>query len=318
MYRFSPPPNWPPCPPGWTPPAGWVPPPEWGPPPAGWVLWIRDEPTTTPSRAHGQLKKVKDSADRVVQSDRLQTAARALGQVARDERTQTALKAAAAIAFAATATHLTRRLGVSIPVEVTQAPLKALTAGKPPSSKNPELVRSDPFEIRLGWSTTGTLVKHPDCPQLWLEVSMPGINRYTLAVDSERSAIVPRTFFEAGDIPKRWTTLVANKVTLPVEGCRVADNTIACRWLLEPSDVHTLTQSPSEPLAIDDGKSQPRRTAPPSPEEVDRRIAQRRATRTPPAQTSAADHDPELARRLSQSLTDQHNDLRFIIGNTRA
>src|SRR5690349_5122027 len=41
-YRFNPPPNWPPPPPGWVPASGWQPPPDWPVPPPGWPLWVED------------------------------------------------------------------------------------------------------------------------------------------------------------------------------------------------------------------------------------------------------------------------------------
>ena len=37
--QWTPPPNWPPAEPGWSPAAGWQPPAEWGPVPVGWVWW---------------------------------------------------------------------------------------------------------------------------------------------------------------------------------------------------------------------------------------------------------------------------------------
>ena len=37
--QWTPPPNWPPVEPGWSPAAGWQPPAEWGPAPVGWVWW---------------------------------------------------------------------------------------------------------------------------------------------------------------------------------------------------------------------------------------------------------------------------------------
>lgn len=49
-YRFNPPPNWPPTPPGWFPPAGWHPDPAWGPAPAGWPFWVPEGPPVTPGQ----------------------------------------------------------------------------------------------------------------------------------------------------------------------------------------------------------------------------------------------------------------------------
>lgn len=37
--QWTPPSNWPPVEPGWSPAAGWQPPAEWGPAPGGWVWW---------------------------------------------------------------------------------------------------------------------------------------------------------------------------------------------------------------------------------------------------------------------------------------
>lgn len=42
-YRFNPPPNWPPPPPGFVPPPRWQPDPAWPPPPPGWRLWVPDD-----------------------------------------------------------------------------------------------------------------------------------------------------------------------------------------------------------------------------------------------------------------------------------
>ncbi|NYH54504.1 Skp family chaperone for outer membrane proteins [Nocardiopsis arvandica] len=49
-YRFNPPPNWPPTPPGWVPPTGWHPEPAWGPAPGGWPFWVPEGP---PPIQHG-------------------------------------------------------------------------------------------------------------------------------------------------------------------------------------------------------------------------------------------------------------------------
>ena len=38
---FTPPPNWPPAPPGWQPAPGWQPDPAWPPAPPGWNFWQR-------------------------------------------------------------------------------------------------------------------------------------------------------------------------------------------------------------------------------------------------------------------------------------
>lgn len=38
-YRFHPPPNWPPTPPGWQPLPGWSPPPTFPKAPQGWNFW---------------------------------------------------------------------------------------------------------------------------------------------------------------------------------------------------------------------------------------------------------------------------------------
>jgi hypothetical protein len=38
-YRFQPPPNWPPAPPGWQPPPGWTPPHTLPKAPEGWTFW---------------------------------------------------------------------------------------------------------------------------------------------------------------------------------------------------------------------------------------------------------------------------------------
>ena len=55
VYRFNPPPNWPPPPTGWSPPPGWRPDPSWPPPPEGWNFWkdrdvdAEDRAPTSPS-----------------------------------------------------------------------------------------------------------------------------------------------------------------------------------------------------------------------------------------------------------------------------
>jgi len=40
MWRFNPPPGWPPPPPGWTPPQGWVPPAHLPAAPPEWQWWL--------------------------------------------------------------------------------------------------------------------------------------------------------------------------------------------------------------------------------------------------------------------------------------
>ena len=50
-YRFNPPPNWPPPPPGFVPPPRWQPDPAWPPPPPGWQLWVPDDDTVPTRRA---------------------------------------------------------------------------------------------------------------------------------------------------------------------------------------------------------------------------------------------------------------------------
>ena len=52
-YRFNPPPNWPPPPPGFVPPPRWQPDPAWPPPPPGWQLWVPDDDTVPTRRAGG-------------------------------------------------------------------------------------------------------------------------------------------------------------------------------------------------------------------------------------------------------------------------
>src|SRR5688572_18712171 len=49
QFVFNPPPNWPPCPAGWTPPSGWQPDPAWPPAPTGWEFWrVADAAPITP------------------------------------------------------------------------------------------------------------------------------------------------------------------------------------------------------------------------------------------------------------------------------
>ncbi|MCE5290671.1 MAG: hypothetical protein LLG14_15725 [Nocardiaceae bacterium] len=43
-WHFTPPPGWPPMPPGWVPPYGWIPDPAWPPAPPGWRWWVHDDP----------------------------------------------------------------------------------------------------------------------------------------------------------------------------------------------------------------------------------------------------------------------------------
>lgn len=48
VWRFNPPPGWPPAPPGFAPPSGWRPDPSWPPAPPGWPFWVDD---ATPPQA---------------------------------------------------------------------------------------------------------------------------------------------------------------------------------------------------------------------------------------------------------------------------
>ena len=54
IYRYNPPPNWPPPPPGWSPGPGWQPDPAWGPPPPGWLLWV-EQTGASPRRSRAGL-----------------------------------------------------------------------------------------------------------------------------------------------------------------------------------------------------------------------------------------------------------------------
>jgi len=42
VWRFNPPPGWPPAPPGFAPAPGWQPDPSWPPAPPGWQFWVQD------------------------------------------------------------------------------------------------------------------------------------------------------------------------------------------------------------------------------------------------------------------------------------
>jgi hypothetical protein len=48
VWRFVPPPGWPPPPPGFVPANGWRPDPGWPPAPAGWTFWVWDGDESSP------------------------------------------------------------------------------------------------------------------------------------------------------------------------------------------------------------------------------------------------------------------------------
>lgn len=321
MRRFNPPPNWPPPPADFAYSEHWRPDPSWGPAPVGWNLWLNDDPQEltqqldtfpSPSRRRAQAGDIRNAVIRAAQSDGARAAAGAVARVVRDERTTAVLKGAAVAVAVATVRKGAQRYGLPIPdavqdaIKDAAAPLLSRSSPPPRSLVEPQLVRGRPFDMKLSWSSTGRLEHHPDVSRLWVEVSMPGIKRYTFVVDSDQGSIVPRTAFLVGDIPKRWTRVVIDGQELPLEVCRTAEETVTCCWLVEPY-LADAQESGASAEAADQFDP-----------DVAAAVRDRHLRQFGVGAPSRSASDPDLGRSLGARLDDQHRDMTGIISNIRA
>lgn len=293
---FNPPPNWPTPPPGWLPPAGWRPPPEWGPAPDNWRFYLvadragaiaqhertvsggdvpnqgGNAPTGTTAASRQLPKRAVDVGRRFVKSPLTQQAARKVKDLARDERTKTALRGAGIVVAGALATEALRRRGLVLPTglmeSLTASPearSERVTSPGPSTEVDDDLGEMGDYvsikvqEFTLDASGNGQLFFHPMRRELHAEVVMTGLfTDYRLGVIDD---VFGAMNWGIGDLPRGEFHIVRmGRQLLPLGIRGVGRTGVEVAWYGPMWAVQT------EPTLKPDGKPEGDRTGGPAEE----------------------------------------------------
>ena len=113
-------------------------------------------------------------------------------------------------------------------------------ADSPASARYP----TSPQKVELNWNYCGQVYKHPDLPDVWIEVSMLMSRKFELAI--EWNGRCKRFWLAPADLSSHWQRVVYGpEIKFPLELCATGPDTIMFRWTEHTlADVHANSDRP--------------------------------------------------------------------------